>query len=266
MAKRIVTKIGNVFSMKLSDGTKGHFQFVAIDTTNLSSSVIRVFKKRYALNETPSIDEIVHGEVAFYAQAILRIGILDGVWEKIGKSDFIDSERTAKIVFGTDRIEEVSILKQVLPNLKRWRLWHVSQNSKQCDSLSDAIIDQLEIGKIFQYSSIITRLERGYYIAAHKEYNTIKRKPWPDYNSYTKRELEIGTVYFHFLGKNLMREVVVNDGKCTRFSADDKKKSWFGLKTTKAFPCNIDFADINWTYDNFITEEEFNNVWDSCTN
>ena len=264
MAKRIVTKIGNVFSVKLPDGTKGHFQFVAIDTTNLAGSVIRAFKKRYAPNENPSIEEIVHGEVAFYAETILRVGIEDGAWEKIGKSNFIDDERTAEIIFGNDRIENLPLLLQFRPWTKRWRIWHISQDSEQYDSPSDEMIDKLEIGMIFSYSNILDRFERGYYIMERPEYDTIKRKPWPDYNSYTKRELEIGTVYFHFLGKNLMREVVVKDGKCTRFSADDKKTSLFGLKTAKAFPCDIEFADINWTYDNFITEEEFNNVWDSC--
>ena len=202
MAKRIVTKIGDVFSAKLPDGTKGHFQFVAIDKANMSSTVIRVFKKRYALNETPSIDEIVHGEVAFYAHTILRVGIEDGAWEKIGM--------------------------------------------------------------IFNYKNILDRLERGYYPVGYPEYEVLKRKPWPDYNSYTKRELEIGTVYFHFLGEKLMREVVVADGKGKRFSANDKKRSLFGLKTAKAFPCDIEFSDINWTHYNFITEEDFNNVWDGC--
>ena len=264
MAKRIVTKIGDVFSVKLSDGTKGHFQFVAIDKSCLSSTVIRVFKKRYALDETPSIDEIVHGEVAFYAHTILREGIADGVLEKIGKSDFIDSGHTNEVIFANDLKEFLSIRITPWETPRRWRTWHISQNDKQYDNLPEGIIDIVEIGDVISYTNILLRLERGYYPVGYPEYEVLKRKPWPDYNSYTKRELEIGTVYFHFLGEKLMREVVVADGKGTCFSADDKKRSLFGLKTTKAFPCNIEFADINWAYDNFITEEEFDNVWDSC--
>ena len=264
MAKRIVTKIGHIFSAKLSDGTKGHFQYVAIDTTNMSSTVIRVFKKRYALNETPSIDEIVHGEVAFYAHTILRVGIEDGAWEKIGKSEFIDSEHTNDVIFASDLKEFLSIRVTPWETPKRWRTWRISQKDKQYDILPEEIVNKIEIGMIFNYKNILDRLERGYYPVGYPEYEVLKRKPWPDYNSYTKRELEIGTVYFHFLGEKLMREVVVADGKGTCFSADDKKRSLFGLKTTKAFPCNIEFADINWAYDNFITEEEFDNVWDSC--
>ena len=250
--------------MKLSDGTKGHFQFVAIDKTNMSSSVIRAFKKKYDLKENPSIEEIVHGEVAFYANTILRSGIVFDAWEKIGNSKFIDNERTAEIIFGV-YLEFPALCDKDAP-ISEWRIWRINEDDYYYKSLPQNILNELEIGNIFLYKNIITRLERGYYPVCFSEYNFIKRKPWPDYNSYTKRELEIGTVYFHFLGKNLMREVVVKDGKCTRFSADDKKTSLFGLKTTKAFPCDIEFADINWAYDNFITEEEFNNVWDSCAN
>lgn len=264
MAKRIVTKIGNVFSMKLPDGMKGHLQYVAIDTTNMSSTVIRVFKKRYALNETPSIDEIVHGEVAFYAHTILRVGIEDGVWEKIGKSDFIDSEQTEEVIFASDLKEFLSIRVTPWETPKRWRTWRISQKDKQYDTLPEEIINKIEIGMIFNYKNILDRLERGYYPVGYPEYEVLKRNPWPDYNSYTKRELEGRMVYFHFLGEKLMREVVVADGKGKRFSADDKKRSLFGLKMTKAIPYDIEFSDINWTHNDFITEEDFNNVWDSC--
>ena len=43
--KRIVTKIGNVFSVKLNESKKKYFQYVANDIYQLNSSVIRVFKK-----------------------------------------------------------------------------------------------------------------------------------------------------------------------------------------------------------------------------
>ena len=264
MAKRIVTKIGDVFSVKLPDGTKGHFQFVAIDKSCLSSSLIRAFKKRYALNETPSIDEIVHGEVAFYAHAILRQGIVDGVWEKIGKSDFLDN----------DRIDEITFTNQVMiPLFHEGReypvetiLWRTWKNSKPDRYLRFPPLGnkQIEIGTAFHYINIIRRFERGYYPLDCPEYELLKRNPWPDYNSYTKQELQGQMVYFHFLGEKLMREVVVADGKRKCFSADNKKRSFFGLKTAKAFPCDIEFSDINWAYDNFITEEDFNNVWDGC--
>ena len=265
MAKRIVTKIGDVFSVKLSDGMKWHFQYVAIDKTNMSSSVIRVFKKRYALNETPSIEEIVHGNVAFYASTILRSGIVYNAWEKIGNSKFIDNERTAEIIFGNDvglhlpTDKESSITANLI-----WRIWKINEEAHYYKFPPQELLDEIEIGYIFQHTNILDRFERGYIPAKLSEYEVLKRKPWPDYNSYTKRELQGQMVYFHFLGEKLMREVVVADGKGKRFSADDKKRSFFGLKTAKAFPCDIEFADINWTYDNFITEEEFNNVWDGC--
>jgi len=43
--KRIVTKIGDIFSIDLDSKTKKYFQYVTNDETMLNSSVIRVFKK-----------------------------------------------------------------------------------------------------------------------------------------------------------------------------------------------------------------------------
>ena len=47
MAKRIVTKIGDVFCAEIEGQCKRFFQYFAIDSTQLNSSVIRVFKQHY---------------------------------------------------------------------------------------------------------------------------------------------------------------------------------------------------------------------------
>lgn len=45
MAKRIVTKIGDIFSVTLKNGKQRFFQYIANDYSQLNSSVIRVFRK-----------------------------------------------------------------------------------------------------------------------------------------------------------------------------------------------------------------------------
>lgn len=45
MAKRIVTKIGDIFSVTLDNGNLRFFQYIANDSSCLGGSVIRVFKK-----------------------------------------------------------------------------------------------------------------------------------------------------------------------------------------------------------------------------
>ncbi|MBK8191990.1 MAG: hypothetical protein IPK76_01750 [Lewinellaceae bacterium] len=89
MAKRIITKIGDVFCLNVSEGVQRYFQYVANDMTQLNSSVIRVFKKNYPAGQTINFDEIVSDEVDFYAHCVLAWGIQFGHWQKAGKSQNI---------------------------------------------------------------------------------------------------------------------------------------------------------------------------------
>lgn len=84
--KRIVTKIGDLFSVDLDGKTKRFFQYVAIDESMLGGSVIRVFKRKYDIDAEPSFDEIVNDEVDFYTHTSLKIGIQEEYWQKIGRN------------------------------------------------------------------------------------------------------------------------------------------------------------------------------------
>ena len=90
--KRIVTKIGDVFCAEIDDQYKRYFQYVVDDMEQLNSSVIRVFKRHYPMDDEPMIDDIVKDEVEFYAHTVLKFGILYNVWYKVGKSKDIGGE------------------------------------------------------------------------------------------------------------------------------------------------------------------------------
>ena len=78
MAKRIITRIGDVFEVQL-DNCKKYFQYIANDMTQLNSSVIRAFVEEYPLGYTPILENITAGKVDFYAHTVL----LDGVFSRI---------------------------------------------------------------------------------------------------------------------------------------------------------------------------------------
>lgn len=65
--KKISIRIGDVFVVKLDEHHKKYLQYVANDSSDLGSDVVRAFEKLYAMNEDPSLSEIVRGEVQFYA-------------------------------------------------------------------------------------------------------------------------------------------------------------------------------------------------------
>ena len=64
---RVVTKIGDIFSVKISEIEKKYFQLIAFDLTCLNSDVIRAFKKSYTVDEKPDLSKIITDEVQFYA-------------------------------------------------------------------------------------------------------------------------------------------------------------------------------------------------------
>ena len=101
MAKRIVTKIGDVFCVEVDGRYKQFFQYIANDLTCLNSSTIRVFQKEYPMEYKPVVDDIVKDEVMFYAHTVLRFGIQEGVWYKVGKSADLGLDGLNKILFGT---------------------------------------------------------------------------------------------------------------------------------------------------------------------
>lgn len=86
MATRIVTKIGNIFCINVEGKYLRYFQYIANDLSQLNSSVIRVFKKKYPIDYEFNAEEVVEDEVELYAHTILSQGIREGLWTKVGKS------------------------------------------------------------------------------------------------------------------------------------------------------------------------------------
>lgn len=130
MAKRIVTKIGDVFCVEIDGKYKYYFQYIANDLTMLNSSVIRAFKTRYSIDDKPSIESIINDNVSFYAHTVLKFGIQKSVWYKVGKSKEIGSENLKRVIFAytQDEIYEPPHVISVDP-LKHWYIWHVNEPS-----------------------------------------------------------------------------------------------------------------------------------------
>ncbi len=85
MAKRITkAKIGDIFEVPLEDGTKGYFQFISLDETQLNSEVIRAFNSKYDMSCTPDLNRVVEDNVYFYMHVVIKFGIKEGLWTKVG--------------------------------------------------------------------------------------------------------------------------------------------------------------------------------------
>ena len=76
MTKRIIIKLGDVFCISINGQYNAYFQYIANDATQLNSSVIRVFKIHYKIDMSPTIDEIVNGEIDKMVTLIIKIKII----------------------------------------------------------------------------------------------------------------------------------------------------------------------------------------------
>ena len=154
MAKRIVTKIGNIFCIEIDNQYKRYFQYVANDMSELNSSVIRMFKRQYPMDYVPKIDEIVDDEIDFYTHLILRSGIAKNVWYKVGTS--LELGDTEHIIF---RMCEDNHLENIVKSYN-WYVWYINKPEFYIGEMTDEYRNAY-IGGIYSYIHIMKKMRMG---------------------------------------------------------------------------------------------------------
>lgn len=120
-------KIGDVFSVTISDSSKKYFQYIANDLTQLNSDVIRAFKEKYPLNSRPALLEIVNGKIEFYAHCITKLGLKMNLWEKVG--NILDVGNTKKILFRDTNDYGSKAEENPIKISKNWHVWHINDKN-----------------------------------------------------------------------------------------------------------------------------------------
>ncbi|WP_304967240.1 hypothetical protein [uncultured Muribaculum sp.] len=256
--KRVVIKPGDVFCTEFDNRFKCYFQFIVKDSESLYGAVIRVFKTHYPIDYVPVIADIVKDDVAFITHTFIRFGLWDNVWYKVGKSLDTGTEALDNVVFGLaqeDRFTADNKLEKVNP-LENWWVWKVNQPHIEIGRLPENFHDIIEPGIVFSYIQIKNRMKYGYFNSQSQMYSIIKRHPRPEADSYTKRDHEGATYYYHFKGEYVEREVAMAVNEAVRLTPDNPVSGRYHLYMRP-------FGDINWRYREFITAEEFNQVWNS---
>ncbi|MDC5330121.1 immunity 26/phosphotriesterase HocA family protein [Acinetobacter baumannii] len=158
--KRIHTKIGDVFVVKLENGRKKYFQLVVFDLTQLNSDVIRVFKTSYSEDNNCNLSEIINDEVDFYAHCVTKWGIQLGFWEKVGKSLEVGNN---DVLFRSSSDDPKT---KILDN---WWIWKVNEQQQYVGKLEGE--NRLaEIGSIIPPDSIVYRINTGKYDFVYPEF------------------------------------------------------------------------------------------------
>ena len=191
MAKRIVTRIGDIFCVELGNGYKSYFQYMLKDCHYLGGAVIRAFKTNYPVEYEPKIEEIVKDEVAFHALTYLRAGIDENTWYKIGNSKEIGQEELKSFVFGLPQEEDTSIgyekaneLDANMEPYEHWTVGYAGCERKDIGKIPEFLKSIIECDGVLPYTCIVDRIRYGYYTWTMTFYDEVKRKPWPWVDRY----------------------------------------------------------------------------------
>jgi len=122
--KRVITKIGDIFSAKVDDHTKKFFQLIAFDLTQLNSDVVRAFKSSYPIDENPNFSVIVNDDVQFYAHCAASVGVKLGYWEKVGNCQ--DLGEIEHIRFRTTPDYGTMPGQEPVLVSSNWYVWHIN--------------------------------------------------------------------------------------------------------------------------------------------
>ena len=158
--KRVVTRIGDIFCIEYATW-KAYFQFIAVDHAELSSTTIRVFKKRYPLDYEFNAEEVVSGEVMYYAHTQLQSGLKLNAWTKVGKSKDIGD--LSHILF-----RRTLPLPNPLKSLKSywWSVGGINQKYEVIGELSEEYKNKSHMGWVVPPIDIIEKTELGEYQGA----------------------------------------------------------------------------------------------------
>jgi hypothetical protein len=123
MAKRVVTKIGDIFSIPINEKEKRYMQLIAFDLTQLNSDVVRIFEKKYAIKDNPDMESVIQDNVLVCAHCVTKFGVQLDLWEKVGKNPDVGNIR--EIIFkGTSEYARKAGEEPVKVSDK-WYVWKI---------------------------------------------------------------------------------------------------------------------------------------------
>ncbi len=160
-------KIGDVFSVNISESEKKFFQYIAVDSTQLNSDVIRSFKKKYLINEVVEIESILDDEVDFYAHCVIKFGLKMKLWEKVGNSN--KTGELKNILFRGSRDSGCKSGEQIKFSTD-WYVWKI--NDKDFTSVGKLEGDNIkaELGLVVNPYDIIEKMRTGSFRFFYPDY------------------------------------------------------------------------------------------------
>ena len=133
--------------VKLED-CRRYFQYIADDKSQLSSSVIKVFREKYPLRSNPDLEELATGEAECYIHTDVRFGLRESLWEKVGKAYIHDNFDAKFIVEPHDGLDSM------------WTVWIINGPRMKHNELPKEFWNA-EQGYVIPAEDALYRIEQG---------------------------------------------------------------------------------------------------------
>ena len=112
-----------------------------------------MFKREYAIGYELIPDEVVNDEVDFYAHTVLKRGIADGAWQKIGKCKNVgDTENILFRMYSRDAVDHKERI---------WFAWYINKEKFTIGKLTKEIREKSDIGPVIPNYAIVSRITEG---------------------------------------------------------------------------------------------------------
>jgi hypothetical protein len=126
--------------------------------SQLNSDVIRAFRTEYYADEALAVDDIVSGEVDFYAHCIVPLGVKLGLWSKVGRASDVGP---LDALFRDTNDSPCQPGEQVLVS-HRWYVWRINEEFRRVGELKGEN-RKAEIGVVVNPYDIVHRMKTGAY-------------------------------------------------------------------------------------------------------
>ncbi|AZA75184.1 hypothetical protein [Chryseobacterium indoltheticum] len=127
MAKKLKTKIGDIFSVPINDEEKRYMQLIAFDLTQLNSDVVRIFEKKYFLGENPDMENIIKDNVKVYAHCGCDFGLKLNLWKKEGESSNVGNIKDVLFKGTSEYARKEGEEPTKISN--KWYIWRINDEN-----------------------------------------------------------------------------------------------------------------------------------------
>ena len=169
MAKRIVTKIGDILYVNLENRGKKYFQYIANDLTQLNSDVIRVFKKEFLIDEMPNYDKLILMDVDFHAHTMINLGVKENFFYQTGEHGIIKD--TKDILFRGTLDYGKKINNKLIKTSDNRRVWRINDKDFTNVGKLEGENRRAEIGIVIPPYAIVERIKTGSYNFFYPDFN-----------------------------------------------------------------------------------------------